>query len=173
MVEGLAYPFVYGPASHMAHRVFVAVLSCTVLSSVEPAYAECYTSLPPAAERARRPATFGAVGSLTGPSVHENAGRKWPKYMESHEKEPHPPSGRLKPARVGRLDTVGAVACELARLYRQARRGEIDVASASRLATILTALKGCLETADVERRIADLEQLAAAHSPSERQWGKS
>jgi hypothetical protein len=36
----------------MARGVFVAVLSCTVLSSVEPAYAECYTILPPAAERA-------------------------------------------------------------------------------------------------------------------------
>jgi hypothetical protein len=36
----------------MARGVFVALLSCTVLSSVEPAYAECYTILPPAAERA-------------------------------------------------------------------------------------------------------------------------
>jgi hypothetical protein len=36
----------------MPRGAFVAVLSCTVLSSVEPAYAECQTSLPPAAERA-------------------------------------------------------------------------------------------------------------------------
>jgi hypothetical protein len=36
----------------MARGAFVAVLSCTVLLSVEPAYAECHTSLPPAAERA-------------------------------------------------------------------------------------------------------------------------
>jgi len=35
------------------HRgAFVAVISCTVLSSVEPAYAECQTSLPPTSERA-------------------------------------------------------------------------------------------------------------------------
>jgi len=35
------------------HRgAFAAVLSCTVLVSVEPAYAECRTALPPTAERA-------------------------------------------------------------------------------------------------------------------------
>jgi len=36
----------------MPRGAFVAVLSCTVLSSVEPTYAECRTTLPPAAERA-------------------------------------------------------------------------------------------------------------------------
>jgi hypothetical protein len=36
----------------MQRGAFVAVLSCTVLSSVEPTYAECRTSLPPASERA-------------------------------------------------------------------------------------------------------------------------
>jgi hypothetical protein len=36
----------------MPRGAFVAVLSCTVLSSVEPAYADCQTNLPPAAERA-------------------------------------------------------------------------------------------------------------------------
>jgi hypothetical protein len=36
----------------MARGAFVAVLSFTVLSSFEPAYAECQTTLPPAAERA-------------------------------------------------------------------------------------------------------------------------
>jgi hypothetical protein len=36
----------------MPRGAFVAVLSCAVLSSVQPAYAECRTSLPPAAERA-------------------------------------------------------------------------------------------------------------------------
>jgi|SRR5215510_8023589 len=36
----------------MPRGAFIAVLSCTVLSSVEPAYAECQTRLPPASERA-------------------------------------------------------------------------------------------------------------------------
>jgi hypothetical protein len=36
----------------MPRGAFIAVLSCTVLLPVEPAYAECRTTLPPAAERA-------------------------------------------------------------------------------------------------------------------------
>src|SRR5262245_35811698 len=36
----------------MPRGAFIAVLSCTVLVSVEQAYAECRTALPPAAERA-------------------------------------------------------------------------------------------------------------------------
>ena len=62
-----------------------------------------------------------------------------------------------KAVRVGRLDTVGAVACELGKLYRQARNGRVSVADASRLATVLTALRGCLEVSEIEQRIAALE----------------
>jgi hypothetical protein len=36
----------------MPRGAFVAVLSCSVLLSVEPTYAKCRTSLPPASERA-------------------------------------------------------------------------------------------------------------------------
>jgi len=36
----------------MRRAAFAAVLSCTVLCSVEPTFAECRTSLPPASERA-------------------------------------------------------------------------------------------------------------------------
>jgi|SRR5215475_503089 len=36
----------------MPRGAFVAVLSCTILSSTAPALAECRTSLPPASERA-------------------------------------------------------------------------------------------------------------------------
>jgi len=36
----------------MTRGAFAAVLACTVLCSVEPAFAECRTSLPPASERA-------------------------------------------------------------------------------------------------------------------------
>jgi hypothetical protein len=36
----------------MPRGAFVAVLTCTILSSVGPTYAECRTTLPPAAERA-------------------------------------------------------------------------------------------------------------------------
>jgi len=59
--------------------------------------------------------------------------------------------------RVGRLTTVGQVAAELGRLYRHARWGEIPVGDASRLATILAAMRQCLEASELERRIAEME----------------
>ena len=63
--------------------------------------------------------------------------------------------------RIGRLTTVGQVAAELGRLYRQARRGDVAVADASRLATILAAMRQCLEASELERRITEME--AALH----------
>jgi hypothetical protein len=66
--------------------------------------------------------------------------------------------------RIGRLTTVGQVASELGRLYRQARRGDVAVADASRLATILAAMRQCLEASELERRIADMEAVAPAGS---------
>jgi hypothetical protein len=41
--------------------------------------------------------------------------------------------------------------------YRQARRGDVAVAHASRLATILAAMRQCLEASELERRIAEME----------------
>ena len=63
--------------------------------------------------------------------------------------------------RIGRLTTVGQVAGELGRLYRQARRGDVAVADASRLTTILAAMRQCLEASELERRIADMEAALA------------
>ena len=59
--------------------------------------------------------------------------------------------------RIGRLDTVGGVVTELGRIYRAARRGELDVGDASRLATILREIRSALEASDIERRIGALE----------------
>jgi hypothetical protein len=59
--------------------------------------------------------------------------------------------------RIGPLTSVGQVAGELGRLYRQARRGDVAVADASRLATILAAMRQCLEASELERRIAEME----------------
>jgi hypothetical protein len=64
---------------------------------------------------------------------------------------------RTRRIRIGRLTTVGQVAAELGRLYRQARRGDVAVADASRLATILAAMRTCLEASELERRIVELE----------------
>ena len=72
-------------------------------------------------------------------------------------------SFHLCPARIriGRLTTVGQVAAELGRLYRQARRGDVPVTDASRLATILAAMRQCLEASELERRIAAMEAALA------------
>ncbi|WP_418646875.1 hypothetical protein ACNQFN_14815 [Thauera butanivorans] len=49
---------------------------------------------------------------------------------------------------------------ELARLYRAAKAGDMAVADASRLANILQILARLIEGADLEKRIAALEQHA-------------
>ena len=64
---------------------------------------------------------------------------------------------RQRRIRIGRLTTVGQVAAELGRLYRHARWGEIPVADASRLATVLAAMRQCLESSELESRIAEME----------------
>jgi hypothetical protein len=69
-------------------------------------------------------------------------------------------TGKRK-VRIGPLTTVGQVAGELGRLYRQARRGDVAVSDASRLATILAAMRTCLEASELERRIADMEAALA------------
>ena len=43
--------------------------------------------------------------------------------------------------RIGRLNTVGGVVSELGRIYRQARRGELHVGDATRLAMILREIR--------------------------------
>ena len=68
---------------------------------------------------------------------------------------------RTRRVRIGRLTTVGQVAAELGRLYRHARWGEVPVGDASRLATILAAMRQCLETSELERRIAEMEAAIA------------
>ncbi len=59
--------------------------------------------------------------------------------------------------RIGPLDTVGGVVTELGRIYRQARRGDMDAGVATRLASILREIRSALESGDIERRIAALE----------------
>ena len=57
------------------------------------------------------------------------------------------------------LASAGDVARELARLYRQARAGQMEVQDASRLANILQILARVLETSDLEARIEALEAI--------------
>lgn len=59
--------------------------------------------------------------------------------------------------RIGPLNTVGGVVVELGRVYRQARRGSLDLGEATRLAYILREIRCALEASDIERRIEVLE----------------
>jgi hypothetical protein len=65
---------------------------------------------------------------------------------------PRPPVVRL------RLATVRDCRRELARLYVEARRGEIEPATATRLCFLLNALVGMIRDSDLEGRIAALEK---------------
>ena len=59
--------------------------------------------------------------------------------------------------RIGQLASIGGVVSELAKVYREARRGELEVGDATRLAMILREIRCALESSDVERRITELE----------------
>ena len=72
--------------------------------------------------------------------------------LNGNELMPPPP-----PPRVGRLDSLRGVRRELARLYTDARQGRIQTGDASRLAFILATLAKILEQADLESRVAQLE----------------
>lgn len=59
--------------------------------------------------------------------------------------------------RIGRLNTVGGVVTELGRVYRKARRGDMDMSEAKSLTYVLRELRCALEAGDVERRLDELE----------------
>jgi hypothetical protein len=59
--------------------------------------------------------------------------------------------------RIGQLTSVGRVAIEVGRIYRAARRGDIDSIEAYRLASVLSVMAKCLETTEFERRITEME----------------
>lgn len=75
---------------------------------------------------------------------------------------------RLRSVKIGKLTTVMEVAAELGRIYRDARCERIDSSLANRLANILSAMRQCLETAEFERRIAEIETAVAKAVPNSR-----
>ena len=77
--------------------------------------------------------------------------------MTKNTSKEHPPGSKKRAQRVGRLHTVGHIVSEMGKLYRQARRGEINSADASRLASILALMRQGLEASELERRLAALE----------------
>lgn len=71
---------------------------------------------------------------------------------------PVPPTPARKREKFIPLSTLGDVKHELAKLYRQTKAGKIETADASRLAFILNSLGRVIVDADLEQRIATLEQ---------------
>ena len=65
------------------------------------------------------------------------------------------------PPRV-RLDTMARVRRELARVYREARAGTLEVADASKLANILQIMGRMIEASEVEARLDALERRLGA-----------
>lgn len=60
--------------------------------------------------------------------------------------------------RIGPLITVGGVVTEMARVYREMRRDQIDGQQGERLIRSLTAIRQGLEVSDIETRLDALEQ---------------
>jgi hypothetical protein len=66
----------------------------------------------------------------------------------------------VSPPRVGQLDNLRAVRREMARLYKEARRGTLESQEATRLVFILQAIGRLIEGGEFERRIEILEKQA-------------
>ncbi len=75
--------------------------------------------------------------------------------MESPEINRHP---------TPRLGTAAEVRMEMARLYRDARGGQIEMADATKLAYILTQLATLMRIDDLEQRTAALERVLKAEA---------
>ena len=73
-------------------------------------------------------------------------------------------TGKKRKVRIGPLDTVGGVVTELGKVYRLARRGELDFADAKALTYCLREIRCALEAGDVERRLEALEALDFANA---------
>ena len=65
--------------------------------------------------------------------------------------------GKKEKVRIGPLNTVGGVVTELGRIYRLARRSELDMADAKALTYVLREIRCALEASDIERRLEALE----------------
>lgn len=68
------------------------------------------------------------------------------------------PEKRLGQPRGARLDSVRSVRREIARLYREARAKQLDVADASKLGNLLFLVGRLIEGQELEARISALEK---------------
>lgn len=66
-------------------------------------------------------------------------------------------SNRVPPSRLN-LSKIGHIRAELARLYRDARRGKVALSDATRLAYLLQVMGRMIVDHEFEKRIESLEQ---------------
>ena len=64
---------------------------------------------------------------------------------------------RERGPKIPRLTSVARCGAEIGKLYRLMRRGELNTADGKRMCDCLLALKLCLETTEIEAKIAALE----------------
>jgi len=69
---------------------------------------------------------------------------------------PPPPPPTNPQARI-RLTTIGDVAKEVKKLYRESRAGTLALSDATRLAYLLNMLAGIMTVSDLEQRLAAIE----------------
>ena len=69
---------------------------------------------------------------------------------------------RKRKFKIGRLTNLDDVTRELARVYRHARRDEIDSSKAYRLSTILGTMAKTMETSELEKRLDEIEHALLA-----------
>jgi hypothetical protein len=69
---------------------------------------------------------------------------------------------RKRKFKIGRINTQDGIVRELGRVYRHARRGEIDSSKAYRLSTILGTMAKTMESSELERRLDGIEQALLA-----------
>ena len=62
--------------------------------------------------------------------------------------------------RIGRLDSMSAIRREMAKIYRQTRRGKIDINDATKLAFLLRTLAEMVASEIIERRLDNVEAKA-------------
>jgi hypothetical protein len=64
--------------------------------------------------------------------------------------------------RIPKLNSVARVGAQIGTIYRAARLKKLDTIEAYRLTQILLGLKACLESAEIEKRLEQVEQALSA-----------
>lgn len=91
------------------------------------------------------------------PSIASNGwGNNLPAVAKMAKATPTPVPA--KPMARLRLNTVGDVAKELRKLYRESRAGILSTSEATKLAYLLNMLASIMATSDLEQRLESLEE---------------